>query len=235
MMKKNRIMLALAVCIAMAAMFMLVGCGGSSEEATEETTATAEHATAAPPPPTFEEADAPDEVMTVIQAAMTVAEGAAKDLTPDFGDQYVALIQSGEARDYKDYDAMKAQLDKIREDNGAQYVYCLSPGKDGTPSLEGETGPGSHFLITVDGSEDPDDWAVDYEWETQFKEAWDGATASARSAWEEEDSLYWSAFAPIKDSKGNVVCILGVDYPADEIKDFPEWDRDSDKWNGIVE
>lgn len=227
-MKKNRIMLALAVCIAMAAaMFMLAGCGGSDEEATEE-----------PAAKTFEEADVPDEVMAVVEKVMAVVEGAAADLTPEFGDMYVAMMESGEARDYKDYDKMKAQLDKIREDNGATYVYCLSPGKDGKPSLDGETGPDSHFLITVDGSEDPDDWATDYEWEIQFTEAWEGATASARSAWSDNDEgteLCWSAFAPIKDSKGNVVCLLGVDYPANEILDFPEWNRDSNDWNGIKE
>lgn len=231
-MKKNRIMLAFAVCVAMATVFMLAGCGGSSEEATEETTAAPEAAV------TFEEADVPEQVMKIVDTAMGVAEKYAGELTPEWGDQYVVLMESGEARDYKDYDAIKGKLDEILKESGATYVYTLSPVKDGKPAIDGETGKGAPFMITVDAGDDPDDWATEYEWELQFTEAWDGSTASARSAWADNDEgteLCWSAFAPVKDSNGNVVCILGVDYPANEILKFPEWNRDAKEWNGIEE
>ena len=155
--------------------------------------------------------------------------------TPTWADQYTALLESGEARDYADYDAMKAELDDIRIATGATYVYVLTPGTDGTPDIAGESGEDGAFLITVDGSEDPDDWAVDYGWEKQFTEAWEGEPAAARSAWEESDTTgCWSAFAPVYNSEGTVVALLGFDFPADKIiTDYPEWDRDSDKWNGF--
>ena len=233
---KKRLLMILGVCIVLTAgMLALTGCGGSDQEEAQtepETTVAEETVT------TFAEADVPEAVMAKVDEVKGIVEKAAADLTPEFGDQYKALIESGEGDKYADYAAMKEQLDKIREDTGSTYVYTLSPGKDGVPSLDGETGEGAHFLIGIDGSEDPDPWGEDYEWEIQFEEAWNGQTAAARSAWADSDDgkeLCWSAFAPIKDSDGNVVCILGVDYPANEILDYPEWNRDSDSWNKIEE
>ena len=177
-------------------------------------------------------------LMALIMAlSMTACGGEEEPAAPSgdcFADQYVALIESGEARDFADYDAMAAKLAGIADETGALYVYTLTPGTDGVPALDGESGEDGSYLITVDGCDDPDDWATDYGWEVQFTEAWEGTPASARSAWnEEEDFQCWSAFAPVYDSEGNVVCILGMDYPCtDVIADYPEWNRDSEAWNG---
>ncbi len=167
--------------------------------------------------------------------SMTACGGGQETETDEcWADQYAALIESGEARDFEGYEALKAELDKIREESGAKYVYALSPSKDGVPSLDGDTSENGSFLITVDGSADPDDWAVDYGWEIQFTEAWDGTPAAARSAWDDEEGQCWSAFAPVYGADGNVVCILGIDYPCSEtIADYPEWNRDDASWNGF--
>ena len=175
-------------------------------------------------------------VLTMALMLSVTACGDKQDNTADecWADQYAALIESGEARDYADYEAIKAELDKIREESGANYVYALSPDKDGAPSLDGDTTETGSFLITVDGSEEPDDWAVNYGWEIQFTEAWDGTPAAARSAWDDEEGQCWSAFAPVYGEDGVVVCILGIDYPCgDVIADFPEWNRDDASWNGF--
>lgn len=175
-------------------------------------------------------------VLTMALMLSVTACGDKQDNTADecWADQYAALIESGEARDYADYEAIKAELDKIREESGANYVYALSPDKDGAPSLDGDTTETGSFLITVDGSEEPDDWAVNYGWEIQFTEAWDGTPAAARSAWDDEEGQCWSAFAPVYGEDGAVVCILGIDYPCgDVIADFPEWNRDDASWNGF--
>ena len=165
--------------------------------------------------------------------------GCGGDAEATWGDRYVALLDSGEARDYEDYDAMKAELDAIRTEIGATYVYVLTPaGEDGTtPDPAGASGEDGAYLITVDGSEEPDDWGVDYGWEIQFTEAWEGTPAAARSAWDNYGEGYcWSAFAPVYDSEGTVVCLLGIDYPCDEVvAECPEWNRDAgaDVWNGF--
>ena len=173
----------------------------------------------------------------VMVFSMTTMAGCGNDADATWGDRYVALLDSGEARDYEDYDAMKAELDTIREECGATYVYVLTPaGEDGeTPDPAGESGEDGAYLITVDGSEEPDDWGVDYGWEIQFTEAWEGTPAAARSAWDNYGEGYcWSAFAPVYDSEGNVVCLLGIDYPCDDVvAAYPEWNRDGDSWNGF--
>ena len=179
-------------------------------------------------------------VLVVLLALVLVFSMSAcggSDAEATWGDRYAALLDSGEARDNADYDAMKAELDTIREDIGATYVYVLTPaGEDGvTPDPAGESGEDGAYLITVDGSEDPDDWGVDYGWEKQFTEAWEGTPAAARSAWNDSDTEQcWSAFAPVYDSEGTVVALLGIDYPCTDVAQAnPEWNRDAAEWNGF--
>lgn len=179
----------------------------------------------------------PKEVQEVKDKVTDVADKHAKKLDGDFGDKYKALLKDGDNRDMTSHKELEKELQKIREESGGKYVYLLNPTKDDKPSLDGNTKDGK-FAITVDGSEEPDAWGTAYDWEPQFLEAWEGEPAAARSAWSDNDEgteLCWSAFAPIHDSDGNVVAILGVDYPANEILDFPEWNRDAAEWNGITE
>ncbi len=244
MKKQNRWLLILMCIIMGAAMAFLAGCGDSAtEEAAEDAAEAAEEAAevaeeSAEAAMTFAEAEVPDVVKAKVDEVKAGAEKYAAELTPEFGDQYVALIESGEGRDYEGYEAMKQKLADITEESGATYVYTLSPAKDGKPSLDGDTSDTGSFLITVDPAEDPDEWGEDYEWEVQFEEAWNGNVAAARSAWADDEEgkvLCWSGFAPIKDSNDKVVCLLGMDYPANEILDYPEWNRDAKEWNKIVE
>lgn len=171
----------------------------------------------------------PDEIQAVKDKVIKIASDGAVSLSGDWGDQHAAMMAAGEARAYKDFASMKAALDKIRIDSGARYVYALIPETADNPK---------NFLITVDGSAEPDEWKAPYETEIQFIEAMAGTPAAARSAWgdgEEGADPCWSAFAPIQDSKGNIVAILGVDFPAPEIEKFPEWNRDKAEWNGVKE
>ena len=186
--------------------------------------------------------EVPEAVEAVKADVVALVDASAADLTDaGWGDDYVALLESGEARDYADYDSMKAVLDDIRIESGATYVYVMTPATEGEPDINGTYTSDGSFVITVDGSEDPDDWGVDYGWEIQFTEAWEGMAAAARSAWINDEAgtnhdICWSAFAPVYDSEGNVVCILGIDYPcADVLNDYPEWNRDMEEWNGIEE
>ena len=153
-----------------------------------------------------------------------------------FGDKYIELLASGQAREYEGYEDLRAALQQVREESGANFVYVLSPADDeGSPVAKGEGGEGTSFLITVDGSAEADDWANSYGWEIQFTEAWKGSPAAARSCWNvSEKEQCWSGFAPVHDSEGNVVCILGIDYPDFTVGQAnPEWNRHAPEWNGI--
>jgi hypothetical protein len=188
-------------------LFAFAGCGGGEAEPPEEVSD-----------------DIPAEVQAVIDNTVALAANYALQLDGEWADEYAACLASGEGRDYAGYDDLKATLDQFRIESGAYYVYILT-------DMDPDDG---YFEITVDGSEEPDDWMYQYEEEGQFHVAQNGEPCAALSAWDNDvDDPVWSAFAPVYDSEGNVVGILGVDYPAPEILDFPEWNRDSDEWNGM--
>ena len=166
----------------------------------------------------------PAEVEAVMDKVTAMAADYALLINGEWADTYAEMLASGEGTDHPEFDNLKATLDQFRIESGAYYVYVLT---DMDPDDE-------FFEITVDGSEDPDDFLYQYEVEGQFFVAQSGQPAAALSAWDDdEDDPVWSAFAPIYDSDGDVVGILGIDYPAPEILDFPEWNRDSDDWNGM--
>lgn len=213
--------------LALVMAFSMTACGGSEEPAEE------------PAEEAVEEIVVPDEILELRAEVEGYAADYAKQLTDDgWADQYVALLESGEAREYADYETMYDTLSDMRVECGATYIYALTPLVDDEITFDVEDTNEVPFAITVDGCEDPDDWGVEYEWEIQFTEAWEGAAASARSAWINDEvgdnhDICWSAFAPVYDSEDNVVCILGIDYPcADLLNDMPEWNRDADEWCG---
>ena len=164
----------------------------------------------------------PAEVQGVMNKVTDLAVKYAAQLDGEFGDQHVALMQSQKGWDYEGYKALKAKLDGFRLESGAYYIYCLV-------DLDPYDG---HYEITVDGSAEPDDWLNTYDVEGQFILAMNGKATPAPSAWDNgENDPVWSAFAPIHNSEGNVVAILGIDFPAPEILKHPEWNRDSDSFN----
>ncbi len=149
---------------------------------------------------------------------------------PSWGTLYTTLLQKGKDTDPQLFKDLQSTLSKIREESKATYVYVLMPIKDGVASLEGDIK--GKYMLTIDGSKEPEDWGVTYDYEAQFSEAWSGEVAAARSAWNDGDIQNWSAFAPIYNAEKKVVAILGIDYPATEvIQKYPEWNRDDEKWN----
>ncbi len=170
--------------------------------------------------------EVPPSVQTVKDNVLTLAANSVLELNGEFADRFEALLLSEEGQSDPEYAELKAVLDNIRISSGAYYVYILV---DSDPLDD-------YFEITVDGSLEPDDWMAQYDIEGQFVDALNGTPAAALSAWDNAGDLsdpVWSAFAPIYNTAGDVVGILGVDYPAPEVLDFPEWNRDAPQWNGL--
>ncbi len=169
-------------------------------------------------------------VLTLVIGSLAACGGSSEEpeeetATAMWTDEYVADLESGEQRDYVNYDAIMQPLRDYQTETKSQYIYCVMP-KDPN-NLDGS------YILTVDASTEPDDWGTDYGFEIQFKEAAEGEVSAARSAWKDGDSWCWSTFAPVKDDDGEVVAIIGIDYPAPLIADYPQWDRDNKaEWNG---
>lgn len=198
----------LTILLTLTLIFTLAACGNAGD---------AENAESDP-------VEVPGEVQAIMDKTTGLAANYALQLDGEWADLYAECLESGEGRDFDGYADLKATLDQMRLECGAYYVYILTDMDEND----------DYFEITVDGSEEPDDWMVQYETEGQFLVAQNGEPCPALSAWDNDvDDPVWSAFAPVYDSDGNLVGIFGVDYPAPEILDFPEWNRDSEEWNGL--
>ncbi len=207
--------LKISVILSVATMLLIfAGCSSASQKTEQQETAT--------------DYTLPEAVADVRDQAMDYVQDYAKQLEGAWTDRLEVLMSQnlGEATmNSTEYTALCATLTGYMKECGATYMYALVPDSDG------------NYCITVDGSEDPDSWGTDCGSEVQFKEAYEaGLVASARSGWQDgEDSWCWSVFSPLYNSNGNIVAILGIDYPAPVLSDYPEWDRDSNSWNGLEE
>lgn len=145
-----------------------------------------------------------------------------------WGDEFVKILESNEKESHPLYEKLRQKLSDIRVESEATYVYALVPANKDDAN--------SPFMLTVDGSEEAEEWGITYNYEVQFSEAWNGKVSTARSAWKDGDSHQWSAFAPIYDSNKKIVALLGLDYPVTELIElYPEWSRDSETWNGYTD
>jgi len=198
----------LVVLLALVLVFAMVACSGGTPPAVEP-----------------EVPEMPADLIAFIDAELAAVQGIGEDVSGEWGDKHFELMNIDyqmEEYDKDLYAELKSVLDEHRIATGAYYVYAMVPNTD------------NDYLITVDGSAEPDDFMTNYGWEIQFDEAWAGDVATARSGWD-DDVPCWSCFAPVYNSAGEVVCIAGMDMPCELLNDYPEWNRDRPEWNGIEE
>jgi|GEM_PF-1634848 len=166
----------------------------------------------------------PDEIQQLMDTSVSLATECAKQLDGEWGDMHADMIASGDKDGYAGFDDMRAKLSDMITSSGADYIYALYP----TDPSDVE----ANFYITVDGSAEPDDYGVEYEAELGMVLSWQsGIPKTSSYGWGDDNGYHWSAYAPIHNSAGDVVAVLGLDYPAPIIADMPEWDVDSDSWN----
>lgn len=164
----------------------------------------------------------PQDLSAFVDAELSIVRGIGEMVHGEWAESHDQLMLEGGGQENPLYWELKEVLDTARIQFGAYYVYAMITD-----------GSGDYF-ITVDGSEEPDDWLENYGYEVQFEEAYNGFVASARSGWD-DDVPMWSCFAPVFDSDNNIVAIVGVDMPCPILENYPEWNRDRDEWNGIEE
>ena len=132
--------------------------------------------------------------------SMAMAESAANTID---GDQ-IARIHAGD-EGTEDYEVVLAQLKGFLVSDDIEYIYTMREA-DGVVQ----------FVVDADTEEGA---AIGEEYETYDKIdiALAGETSMDDEVTTDEWGSYYSAFAPIFDSEGNVVAIVGVDCSVDSI------------------
>ena len=151
--------------------------------------------------------DASDELEEILEEAAAFIGARANELPDWWGDLHVALIESEEAEDFEGFEDLQAVLNGFAHASGFDYIYALYPTNPDVPVV-------APWMLTVDGSFEAGPFGEEYDWEEGFTAAWEGDVAVADYLWITDDGWYaLSAYAPVYDSAGEVVAIIGIDYP----------------------
>lgn len=117
------------------------------------------------------------------------------------GDTF-ALISSAED---ENYGLVYDSLSKYREATNVTYVYSMKMMDDTC-----------HFVVDTD-PEEPADFEEEYEVQEAMKLAFSGTAACDKELTTDEWGTYFSSFAPIKNSAGAIVGVVGCDISVDDI------------------
>lgn len=165
--------------------------------------------------------EVPEQVQEVRDAAMKAAQDTAKELEGYWGDRVANLTLyyfDDTVKNVYEYTALQADLTAHVEKTGAVEMYVLVPNEEGT------------FRVTIDTAEKS--WLMEMSENPVYKEAFvSGLIASERSGRKADSGYLWTAYSPLYNQSGELYGILAVDYPADILAEYPEWDRTSESWN----
>jgi len=181
----------------------------------------------------------PDDLRIIVDNTEQIVGESAEDLSGEWADVYKVysdfMHAGGDENKADEWEYLHDQLYEISQETDAKWVWVMEP-EDGMGQVN-ET----PFFITMDGfGSDPDDseyWWTIYDpeepWDPAFRNAWLGEVTSTTWGYFANDvDAYWTGVAPVYDSEDNVVCILSIEVPADELWYYPEWDGDDNKFNG---
>lgn len=135
--------------------------------------------------------------------AQEVAEKISRDLKGRFGDLHEIIIKKGN-RENPEYREFQKTLAEYVESSGVTYLYTLIQVSDDMTNL----------IVDATEDEEADDYGTEYEMDEQMASAFEGKPDFSRELWKDEDyGLQISAFAPLYNSAGEIVAVIGVDAP----------------------
>ncbi|MDR2296329.1 MAG: hypothetical protein LBD95_05975 [Clostridiales Family XIII bacterium] len=169
----------------------------------------------------------PERIQTVMDRALDNVKSGGSSLNGKFAGWHRDMIASGLEHNYPRYDEQLALLDEMRMRARARNAYLLY-------DYDAES---DAYLISLHASKSrPLPFNEKREATHAIREAFAGRGSVEMFAWEyEDDDPVWSAFMPIYDENAEIVAVLGLDRIAIPVLDFPEWNRDSGRWNGLTE
>lgn len=114
------------------------------------------------------------------------------------GDKLNNVINNGSMNSIE-YKEIREAMIKWKNDKDVTYVYTLSKAEDN-----------AHFI--VDGSiVNSDEIGEEYPLEDEMKDAFNGQVSVNKKPMKDDLGTFISAYAPIKDSSGNIIAIIGID------------------------
>lgn len=180
----------------------------------------------------------PEELALFRDNVTLIAANEAENLSgSSFVTAFSDMLSSGSGTSYKEYANLKATLDQLSLTYGAFQTYVLTDMDDDITSLE------VAVASNTNGGAPICTWMEHHKAEYALLQASSGkatgdmfARTWSKAAEDGTDVLTWTAYAPLLDANGQVVAILAFEYPKpDFLKDYPEWNRMSSVWNGVIE
>lgn len=121
------------------------------------------------------------------------------------GDVLERVLEAGE--ESEEYSQVLNELRTFLQSGNILYVYTMSYLDE------------NNFQFVVDADpEEPSSPGTAYEMEDEMLRAWNGDACATEEASEDEWGIVYSAYAPVYNSAGEVVGIVGVDYEASAIR-----------------
>ncbi|MDR2132540.1 MAG: hypothetical protein LBP30_04255 [Clostridiales Family XIII bacterium] len=170
----------------------------------------------------------PDKIKTVMERALKNVKSGGSGLNGKFANWHESMIASGLEHNYPEYGEKLDLIDEMRRRSRARNAYLLYAydAEDDAYSMS----------LCASASEKPVPFNEKREATPAIREAFAGRGTVEMFAWEyEENDLVWSAFMPVYNEEAEIVAVLGIDRVATIVQSFPEWNRDSHRWNGLTE
>lgn len=102
-----------------------------------------------------------------------------------------------------EYKSIRQALVNFKNDSDIKYLYIMGKANDKEA-----------FFILDSSIKDGDPIGSTYKLENEMKYAFNGKTASSGKLIKDKEGIFISAYAPIKNSNGDVIAIMGADYDA---------------------
>ena len=171
----------------------------------------------------------PDRIKTVMERVMNNAKSGGSSLNGKFANWHRDMIASGLGHNYPRYDEQLELLEEMRIRARARNAYLLY-------DYDAEADAYRISLLTSKDKDKPIPEDAKREATHAIREAFAGRGTVEMFAWEyKENDPVWSAFMPVYDENAEIIAVLGLDRVATPVLDFPEWNRDSGRWNGLTE
>lgn len=134
--------------------------------------------------------------------AMNIAIEAVKVID---GDKLEKVLQNN-TMDIDEYKEIEHSMIRFKSDNNIRYFYTLAKGK------------GESTYILVDAAlTDKSELGEEYELGAGMQQAFEGNPSFDKEPTKDEYGTFISGYAPVKNSRGNIIAILGVDK---DVADF---------------